>query len=127
MASNQTKDLHPRLVEAYLDTKERWIKLHPDGPNVVLTCTYRSNEEQAALYAKGRTAPGKRVTNAKPGSSNHNKYPSHAFDVGFLKGKKMDWTETPFRAFAKLLLEHHPDITWGGRFKSLVDLPHFEI
>ncbi|MFJ5622021.1 M15 family metallopeptidase [Peribacillus loiseleuriae] len=36
----------------------------PDG--------YRSIAEQDKLYAQGRTAPGKVVTNAKGGQSNHN-------------------------------------------------------
>ena len=33
---------------------------------------HRTWEEQDALYAKGRTKPGKRVTNARGGYSNHN-------------------------------------------------------
>lgn len=33
---------------------------------------FRSRAEQWDLYSKGRTAPGKRVTNAKPGQSLHN-------------------------------------------------------
>lgn len=41
------------------------------GLDVLIICTWRSWEEQAAEYAKGRTAPGKIVTNAKPGQSWH--------------------------------------------------------
>ena len=34
--------------------------------------TLRTFKEQEDLYAKGRTTPGKKVTNAKPGQSYHN-------------------------------------------------------
>jgi peptidoglycan L-alanyl-D-glutamate endopeptidase CwlK len=38
---------------------------------VVPTCTLRDREYQEKLYAQGRTAPGKIVTNARPGDSIH--------------------------------------------------------
>lgn len=41
------------------------------GLDVLVICTWRSWDEQAQEYAKGRTAPGKIVTNAKPGQSWH--------------------------------------------------------
>jgi hypothetical protein len=41
---------------------------------------YRSFEQQAAKYAQGRTAPGDRVTNARPGYSWHNY--GLAIDIG---------------------------------------------
>lgn len=45
--------------------------LHARGLDVLVYCTWRSWEEQAAEYAKGRTKPGKIVTKAKPGQSWH--------------------------------------------------------
>jgi peptidoglycan L-alanyl-D-glutamate endopeptidase CwlK len=38
----------------------------------LIYCGQRSMEEQAALYAKGRTSKGRIVTKAKPGESYHN-------------------------------------------------------
>jgi peptidoglycan L-alanyl-D-glutamate endopeptidase CwlK len=38
----------------------------------LIYCGRRTMEEQAALYAKGRTIIGKIVTKAKPGESYHN-------------------------------------------------------
>ena len=38
----------------------------------LIYCGRRTMEEQAALYAKGRTVGGKIVTKAKPGESYHN-------------------------------------------------------
>lgn len=46
-------------------------EIKAQGLDVLIICTYRSWDEQAAEYAKGRTAPGPIVTNAKPGQSWH--------------------------------------------------------
>lgn len=42
------------------------------GLDLLVTCTLRGMDEQAALYAQGRTTKGRIVTNAKPGTSAHN-------------------------------------------------------
>lgn len=42
-----------------------------NGITVILICTLRDREAQAALFAQGRTTKGKIVTNAKPGESWH--------------------------------------------------------
>lgn len=59
------------------------------GLNVLITCTSRTLPEQAALYAQGRTSPGAKVTNAKPGQSAHNY--GLAIDVVPLINGKPDW------------------------------------
>lgn len=65
--------------------------------DVLVTCTYRSPEEQAELYAQGRTKPGRIVTYAKPGESKHNIQSSNgapaskAFDVVPLRHGKLVW------------------------------------
>lgn len=43
-----------------------------DGIDVLVTCTFRTHAEQEALYAQGRTTPGRIVTNARAGQSSHN-------------------------------------------------------
>jgi peptidoglycan L-alanyl-D-glutamate endopeptidase CwlK len=60
------------LYNKFADRVRRDVELQKLGVTMLLTCTHRSNEEQAKLYAQGRTAPGRIVTNAKPGSSAHN-------------------------------------------------------
>jgi peptidoglycan L-alanyl-D-glutamate endopeptidase CwlK len=47
------------------------LACHEQGLDVLITCTWRSWDEQALEYAKGRTAPGPVVTKAKPGESWH--------------------------------------------------------
>ena len=96
--------------------KEKGIKLR-------VTSAFRSYEEQAEIYAKGRTAPGKIVSNAKPGSSYHNF--GLAIDVVEIRGGKAlfsndKWDE--IGAFGESL-----GWEWGGNFKSITDKPHFQI
>jgi len=88
----------------------------------------RTWEEQAKLYAQGRTSPGKIVTNAKPGYSNHNF--GIAVDMGVFKnGKYLDElnpkeAEAFHRIAAKSAEKYNID--WGGNWKSFKDYPHFE-
>jgi peptidoglycan LD-endopeptidase CwlK len=64
------------------------------GIDLLVTCTLRTNEDQAVLYAQGRTTPGNIVTNAKPGQSAHNY--GLALDVVPLVHGKPDWSGTSF-------------------------------
>jgi len=55
MSSRKLTDLHPQmqpLVTRFL------ANARAAGIDLLVTCTYRSNEEQTALYAIGRTKPG---------------------------------------------------------------------
>ena len=69
----------------------------------LIYCGRRTMEEQAALFAIGRTAPGRIVTKARPGESYHNH--GLAFDWAPLKPAPKDHTllvvdwgdETAFR------------------------------
>lgn len=60
------------------------------GIDILVTCTLRTLEDQAVLYAQGRTTPGAIVTNAKPGQSAHNY--GLALDVVPLIHGKPDWS-----------------------------------
>lgn len=99
--------------------------------------TYRSNAEQDALYAIGRTKAGKIVTNAKGGQSYHNY--GMAIDIVLLVDKdkngtfesaswetnvdfdgdgRADWMEV-VAIFKRYGWE------WGGDWK-FTDMPHFQ-
>jgi peptidoglycan L-alanyl-D-glutamate endopeptidase CwlK len=86
---------------------------------------FRSMEEQKRLYAQGRTTPGKRVTNAKPGDSPHN-YGLAMDYVPVMNGKRTYnvgvgwWIKFGLAARAAKL-------TWGGSWKKLIDRPHVEL
>lgn len=87
---------------------------------------YRSIEEQNALYAQGRTAPGKRVTNAKGGQSAHNF--GMAIDVApepWNPNNESKFDEMVKHA-RKIIADNNYPITCGADFAS-IDRPHFEI
>jgi peptidoglycan L-alanyl-D-glutamate endopeptidase CwlK len=82
----------------------------------------RTYAEQDALYAQGRTEPGKIVTNAKGGYSNHNF--GVALDIGlFRNGDYLG--SSPLYAEAGPIGEA-AGLKWGGRWTSFKDEPHFE-
>jgi len=116
------------FVNFIIDAKELVAK---QGLDYKIICGTRSWEQQEALYAKGRTAPGPKVTNAKPGSSMHNF--GLAIDCGVFKGKVYMDDSTPadqktadlmHKQAGTLAVKHK--LRWGGNFKSLYDAPHFE-
>lgn len=112
--------LHPSIrskVSAFLDLAA------DNGINLKITSSVRSMEEQAKLYAQGRTAPGQKVTNAKPGSSYHNF--ALAIDVVEIRDGKAIWDKgAKWDEIGRL--GKQCGLRWGGDFKSLVDKPHFE-
>jgi peptidoglycan L-alanyl-D-glutamate endopeptidase CwlK len=124
--------LSPEVRDAFIafivDAKELVAQ---NGLDYKVICGTRTFEEQAALYAKGRTAPGPKVTNAKPGSSMHNF--GLAIDCGVFKGKVYMDGSTPADAKIADLMHKHAStlcakhkLRWGGNFKSIYDAPHFE-
>ncbi|ASJ25332.1 M15 family metallopeptidase [Laribacter hongkongensis] len=98
MPSRKIEDLHPALQPLCLEFKRRCADA---GLDILITCTYRSNEEQNQLYAQGRNGkPGSRVTNAKGGQSEHNNTiqgqpASRAFDIVPLVNGKPVWRRSP--------------------------------
>ena len=96
-------------------------KLAENGIKVILTAGYRSITEQNSLYAKGRTQPGKKVTNARGGDSWHNY--GRAADYAFVINGKVTWNG-PWQTFGKIAVQC--GLEWGGNFKSILDRPHVQ-
>lgn len=98
-------------------------KVLPAGVTVEILSGTRTYAEQDALYAQGRTGPGRKVTNARAGFSNHNF--GIAWDIGFFRaGKYLE--DSPLYAVAgsvgkRLALE------WGGDWANFPDDPHFQL
>lgn len=123
--------VHPDLVDVLTEA----IKL------VDFTVTYghRTLEEQQALYAQGRTTPGKIVTKCDGvnNKSAHQGDPSLAVD---LAPWPVDWSNRNrfyFLAGVIMGVASHMGvkIRWGGDFNrngdltddDFVDIPHFEL
>src|SRR5688572_28896255 len=120
MASRLIEDLDPRIREGARSILRAWADA---GFVVLITCTFRSKEEQRALYAKGRTAPGPKVTNARPGESLHNF--GRAIDFVPLVHGKPAWEEEPlFEILARIAQRADPRVRWGGDFRSIDHKPH---
>lgn len=81
----------------------------------------RTYAEQNALYAQGRTAPGRRVTNAPAGFSNHNF--GLAWDIGVFDGADY-LEESPLYAKAGRI-GRGLGLEWGGDWRK-PDEPHFQ-
>lgn len=128
MASRSLDDLRADIRAKALIHRELCAA---EGIDLLIYCTYRSNEEQAAEYAKGRTAPGKIVTFAKPGQSKHNhtengKPASLAYDCVPLVGGKAAWSNTDL--YKKVgELGKKAGLNWAGDWKRFKEFPHFEV
>jgi peptidoglycan L-alanyl-D-glutamate endopeptidase CwlK len=121
IASRSIDDLLPVVKEKV----KKFVALcKGDGIELLITSTYRDNESQNALYAQGRTEPGKIVTNAKGGQSFHNY--RCAVDVVPLVNGKPDWDGThPIWAkignYGKLA-----GLEWAGEWTRFKELAHFQ-
>ena len=94
---------------------------------------HRSNEEQDALYAQGRTEPGNIVTNLRGGQSIHNTDPSRAVDLApYVPGRGVVWDDVGlFHELYGVILccasQRGIEIEWGGHWTRFVDRPHFQV
>lgn len=132
MTLKQTESTKNKLKTLDPDFEDLIIRLinhcYERGINVQVSQALRTNEEQQALYDIGRTKPGKKVTNAKPGTSFHNY--AAAADLFFINEKgSAYWDVKAFKkvwSIAKELKLDKEGLVWGGDFKSLPDYPHFQ-
>lgn len=128
MAERSINFCTPELKEAWTKGVIRWKELNPNAPVPFLTCTYRSKEEQDALYAQGRSKPGKKVTNAQAGQSAHNFNPSLALDFAMLNpNKTANWDSVLFIQFWNVFDDKTGRFTYGGNWKSIKDYAHIEV
>jgi peptidoglycan L-alanyl-D-glutamate endopeptidase CwlK len=132
MASRDRKDLNSTLVKVFDKAESDFKKENPTFSQPFLTCTHRSNQEQEALYAQGRSTPGSIVTWAQPGQSPHNFSPSFAFDIAFIGvNKQLDWSPSLFKLFDKYVQQAAKELSvsvvWGGSWATKPDAPHWEL
>lgn len=114
---------HPKLIKL----SEKLVSAcRGQGLIIGIGESFRTKEEQDALYAKGRTAPGNIVTNAKGSSySSHHQWGT-AFDIYRNDGKGVYTDSDGF--FAKVgKIGKSIGLEWGGDWKSPVDKPHFQL
>lgn len=91
--------------------------------DLLVTSTYRDFESQNTLYAQGRTAPGKVVTNAKGGQSFHNY--RCAIDVVPIVNGKCQWNDKAL--WDKIgQLGKQAGLEWAGDWVKFKETAHFQ-
>ena len=130
MTSRRIEDLHPDLQPI---CREFLKRAEDAGIDVLITCTYRSNEEQDQLYAQGRTAPGPVVTRARGGQSAHNftingKPAAKAFDIVPMSAGKPMWGigYPAWQILGKIGMDL--GLNWyGAPGSKFIEFPHFQL
>lgn len=120
-AELKLKGVHPTVA-----TKARQLisQAYKEEINIIITQGLRTIEEQNALYAQGRTKPGKIVTNAKGGYSYHNF--GLAFDFAVLNSDgSVNWNiNEKWKRVGQI--GKSLGLEWGGDWKDFKDYPHFQ-
>jgi hypothetical protein len=112
--------LDPALVEKVRQLKALAAQ---EGITVGITSGHRTREQQAQLYAEGRTAPGNIITYARPGTSRHET--GRAVDIFALKDGKPDYTSPAWKRLGAL--GKSLGLEWGWEWKQFKDRPHFQL
>lgn len=141
--SRKPEDLSPEMQILYEKFR---VAMEAAGQRFILTCTYRSQQEQDALYAQGRTdiqsvndlrqraglPPIKPHENSKvtwTRKSNHTQ--RTAFDIAMLdKNHKLIWKVIAYKPAGEI--GKQIGLAWGGDFRDkngrpIPDYPHFEM
>lgn len=114
--------VHPKLAER-IRTMAEMLEL--ENITIRVTQGLRTWAEQAALYAQGRTSPGKIVTDAQPGTSWHQF--GLAVDVAPFDSGIPDWNvEHP--AWKRIVaVGESCGMFSGSLFRTFPDWPHFQM
>jgi peptidoglycan L-alanyl-D-glutamate endopeptidase CwlK len=95
------------------------------GKDVRIISGTRTYAEQNVLYSQGRTTPGKKITNAKGGQSNHNF--GIAWDIGIFNNGSYILDDHDYISLAGVVLLQTTALEWGGNWHSIKDNPHYQL
>jgi peptidoglycan L-alanyl-D-glutamate endopeptidase CwlK len=102
--------------------RELLRQLAAEGLNFKVIQGRRTQAEQDALYAKGRTKPGPKVTWTR--NSRH--LTGRAIDLALFQGKNVVWESKHYNRAGEIGEEL--GLVWGGRWRGgKTDKPHFEL
>ena len=121
ISSRSIDDLHPRvalMARQFIANCKMQL-----GVDILIYSTYRDKESQNALYAQGRTMPGRIVTNARGGESLHNY--RCAFDFVPLVHGKPAWDDADlYKKCAEI--GEWMGFEWAGRWVSFKETCHLQ-
>jgi peptidoglycan L-alanyl-D-glutamate endopeptidase CwlK len=102
--------------------RELLRRLAAEGLTFKVTSGNRTQAEQDALYAQGRTTPGAKVTWTR--RSRH--IGGRAIDITLFQGDRNPvWDSRHYDRAGQIGEEL--GLVWGGRWKRTPDRPHFEL
>jgi peptidoglycan LD-endopeptidase CwlK len=117
------KGVHPALA---LRVRKILDAMRALGFEMIVTDGVRTTEEQQALWRRGRTAPGPKVTNADGITTISKHQTRRAVDCCFMVDGTASWAESNpwalYGAMARAI-----GLVWGGDFTSIKDRPHVEL
>jgi len=132
ITKTRIEQLHPSVITEVMKIINECNASLTGRAKIRITQGLRTFAEQDALYAQGRTTPGKIVTNAKGGQSIHNY--GFAVDICLIiDGKTASWDTvkdwdndqiSDWQECVDIFKKH--GWNWGGDWKTFKDLPHFE-
>lgn len=118
-----TTQLHPELQKLIKKLKK---KCEAKGLEIGISECLRSKAEQDSLYAQGRTKPGKIVTNAK--GSDHSSMHQWGVAFDFYRNDGKGAYNNSGKFFQKVgAIGKSLGLEWGGDWKSIKDMPHFQL
>lgn len=118
------KLVHPVLAAKVRQLSDLHAKEFPTNTLRVVQ-GLRSWDEQAAIYAQGRTAPGHIVTNAPPGHTQHNY--GLAVDLVPMVNGEPDWDHTHGNWGRMIYLGKSIGLLSGSCWQAISDYPHFQL
>lgn len=138
MATKDINDAAKPLRDNWESIKNEFFKSNP-GKYLVLSCVYRSPDEQLELFKQGRTLgtdgkwyiqdKAKIVTNVDGTTvvGAHNYKPSRAIDVAVVDNQtgKYLWEEKYY--YCLLEIAKGLGLESGGGWKSIKDWPHIQV
>ena len=123
---NRLRGVYPPLASAVHTLIQQLLA---QGHTAVITQGVRTSSQQAALYAIGRTKPGKIVTNCDGVVKVSNHQPKadgygYAVDLAWRTPNGGITWEGPWALMGRLA--QSLGLTWGGAWTSYLDRPHLE-
>jgi peptidoglycan LD-endopeptidase CwlK len=115
--SRDIEELVTELREKFADF---CMAMDRAGIRFIVTSARRTQAEQDALYAQGRTLPGKKVTWTRRSKHIEGK----AFDIAILNNGKVTWELEDYLKAGEI--GESVGLIWGGSWQRK-DYPHFEI
>lgn len=122
ISEGRLKDVHPMLASKIRQLADL---LGQEGIVIRVTQGLRTWDEQAKLYAQGRSEPGKIVTNAPAGSSYHNF--GLAVDVVPMTPLGPDWNVTHPVWQRIATVGKSLGLESGSTWRTFKDFPHFQL